>query len=49
VHHEIATARLRLVSMGPALLRALLAGATSAAETRLGARVPREWPGLVEE
>ncbi|HZO07961.1 MAG TPA: hypothetical protein VFC77_01175 [Myxococcota bacterium] len=32
MHHEIATARLRLVSMGPALLRALLAGATSAAE-----------------
>jgi len=31
VHHEIAAARLRLVSMGPALLRALLAGATSAA------------------
>jgi RimJ/RimL family protein N-acetyltransferase len=46
VSHTIETKRLTLVSMGPALMRALLAGDTAAAEALLGARMPEDWPGL---
>jgi RimJ/RimL family protein N-acetyltransferase len=44
VSHGIETQRLKLVTLGPALLRALLTGETAAAEALLRARVPEAWP-----
>jgi RimJ/RimL family protein N-acetyltransferase len=42
----IETERLRLVPMGPAFLRASLAGDGAGAQALLGARLPEEWPEL---
>lgn len=46
--HTIETDRMKLVSMGPALLRALIAGETAVAEALVAARMPDEWPGSSE-
>lgn len=42
----IETGRLRLATMGPAFLRASLAGDRARAEALLGARLPGDWAGL---
>lgn len=42
----IETQRLQLATMGPAFLRASLAGDTARAEALLDARLPGEWPEL---
>lgn len=46
MRHEIATRRLRLVTLGPPVLRALLSGRTGAAAERLAARLPESWGDL---
>jgi RimJ/RimL family protein N-acetyltransferase len=48
VSHRIETERLDLVTLGAALLRALLAGEPSRVEALLGARGPARWPELGE-
>jgi RimJ/RimL family protein N-acetyltransferase len=47
VPHEIRSARLRLPTLGPDVLRAWLAGATDETAARLGARVPERWDEML--
>lgn len=48
MRHQIETQRLNLVTLGPALLRAILADDANAAQARLGAGMPEAWPGLAD-
>lgn len=47
VPHEIRTPRLRLPTLGPDLLRALLAGSTREAGERIDARMPDAWDEML--
>lgn len=46
--HEIESARLRLVALDPAFLRASLDGRRGEAERLLGANLPEPWPQLAD-